>query len=242
MGPRSRRCITGSRSLWWSVLFGRCLRSTARGRAAKTVSKDHELRVRRGLALLTRSGLYRQPKRFEIDLRYKLISKHPQYQQVPNVSRKTRATGFARNTSERRVTYAAITENKYQSAVLMHIKEEKDKAAAPPKIKPASAKNVEEWTGRRRPGWPSKMEAYCEGRVANGMPAQPATIAISEVSPGQAALPSTRLVTFRLCPTGAISSRLRHCGRHPADPLRQPIAHRKRAKPKLALSALNSIA
>ena len=50
--------------------------------------------------------------------------------------------------------------------VLAHIKEEQEKAAQPPKVKPVSAKNGYKKTGRRPPGRPSKMEAYYERRRA----------------------------------------------------------------------------
>ncbi|MGX9357469.1 hypothetical protein ACS3SW_20500 [Roseobacteraceae bacterium S113] len=63
---------------------------------------------------------------------------------------------------QQRVTHAAITENKHLSAVLAHIKEEQEKVAPPPKVKPVSAKNGYKKTGRRPPGRPSKMEAYYE--------------------------------------------------------------------------------
>lgn len=65
---------------------------------------------------------------------------------------------------QQRVTHAAITENKRLGAVLAHIKEEQEKAAPPPKVKPVSAKNGYKKTGRRPPGRPSKMEAYYERR------------------------------------------------------------------------------
>jgi len=67
---------------------------------------------------------------------------------------------------ERRITHAAITENKRLGAVLAHIKEEQDKVAQKPQIKPVSAKNGYKKTGRRSPGRPSKMEAYYERRRA----------------------------------------------------------------------------
>ncbi|NRB36772.1 MAG: ISNCY family transposase, partial [Rhodobacteraceae bacterium] len=67
---------------------------------------------------------------------------------------------------QQRVTHAAITENKHLSAVLVHIKEEQEKAVPPPKVKPVSAKNGYKKTGRRPPGRPSKMEAYYELRRA----------------------------------------------------------------------------
>ena len=61
---------------------------------------------------------------------------------------------------ERKITHAAITENKRLSAVLEHIKAEQDKPTPKPKIKPVSAKNGYVKTGRRPPGGPSKMEPY----------------------------------------------------------------------------------
>ena len=67
---------------------------------------------------------------------------------------------------KQRVTHAAITENKRLGAVLAHIKEEQEKAAQPPEVKPVSAKNGYKKTGRRPPGRPLKMEAYYERRRA----------------------------------------------------------------------------
>lgn len=61
---------------------------------------------------------------------------------------------------ERKITHAAITENKRLSAVLEHIKTEQDKAPPKVKVKPISAKNGYVKTGRRPPGGPSKMEPY----------------------------------------------------------------------------------
>ncbi|MEP4979703.1 ISNCY family transposase [Ascidiaceihabitans sp.] len=61
---------------------------------------------------------------------------------------------------ERKITHAAITENKRLSAVLEHIKAEQDKAPPKVKVKPISAKNGYVKTGRRPPGGPSKMEPY----------------------------------------------------------------------------------
>ena len=61
---------------------------------------------------------------------------------------------------ERKITHAAITENKRLSAVLEHIKAEQDKAPPKVKVKPVSAKNGYVKTGRRPPGGPSKMEPY----------------------------------------------------------------------------------
>jgi hypothetical protein len=65
---------------------------------------------------------------------------------------------------QRRVTHAAITENKRLGAVLAHIKEEQEKATPPPKVKPINAKNGYKKTGRRPPGRPLKMEVYYERR------------------------------------------------------------------------------
>jgi hypothetical protein len=61
---------------------------------------------------------------------------------------------------ERKITHAAITENKRLSAVLEHIKTEQDNAPPKVKVKPVSAKNGYVKTGRRPPGAPSKMEPY----------------------------------------------------------------------------------
>lgn len=58
---------------------------------------------------------------------------------------------------QQRVTRAAITENKHLSAVLAHIKDEQDKAAPPPKVKPVSAKNGYKKTGHRPPVRPSNV-------------------------------------------------------------------------------------
>ncbi len=61
---------------------------------------------------------------------------------------------------ERRITHAAIIENKRLGAVLAHIKDEQDKAPLTVNVKPVSAKNGYQKTGRRSPGRPSKMDAY----------------------------------------------------------------------------------
>ena len=61
---------------------------------------------------------------------------------------------------ERKITHAAITENKRLSAVLEHIKTEQDKEPPKVRVKPVSAKNGYVKTGRRPPGGPSKMEPY----------------------------------------------------------------------------------
>ncbi|WP_299869700.1 hypothetical protein [uncultured Roseobacter sp.] len=70
------------------------------------------------------------------------------------------------NPHQKRVTHAAITENKHLSALLAHIKQEQEKATLPTKVKPVSAKRGYKKTGRRPPGRPSKMEAYYERRRA----------------------------------------------------------------------------
>ena len=70
------------------------------------------------------------------------------------------------NPHQQRVTHAAVTENKRLGAILAHIKEQQEKTAPPPKVKPVSAKNGYKKTGRRLPGRPSKMEAYYERRRA----------------------------------------------------------------------------
>jgi hypothetical protein len=67
---------------------------------------------------------------------------------------------------ERRITHAAITENKHLSAVLAHIRDEQDKTAPKSKVKPVSAKNGYKKSGRRSPGRPSKMEVYYERKRA----------------------------------------------------------------------------
>lgn len=56
---------------------------------------------------------------------------------------------------DQRVTHAAITENKRLGAVLAHIKEEQEKPALPPEVKPVSAKNAYRKNGRRNNGWNS---------------------------------------------------------------------------------------
>ncbi len=68
---------------------------------------------------------------------------------------------------KRRITHAAITENKRLGAVLAHIKDEQDKASLKVKVKPVSAKNGYQKTGRRSPGRPSKMDAYYARKSAD---------------------------------------------------------------------------
>jgi hypothetical protein len=67
---------------------------------------------------------------------------------------------------DRRITHAAITENKRLSAVLELIKTEQEKVPSKVKVKPVSAKNGCVKTGRRPPVGPSKMEAYYDRRRA----------------------------------------------------------------------------
>jgi len=105
------------------------------------------------------------------DLSRGLVGKYVDVYEMPNGRIQVRAKGVALPCSifdphQRRVTHAAITENKHLSAVLAHIMEEQEKAAPPPKVKPVSAKNGYKKTGRRPPGRPSKMEAYYERRRA----------------------------------------------------------------------------
>jgi hypothetical protein len=61
---------------------------------------------------------------------------------------------------ERRITHAAITENKRLSAVLAYIKEEQDKAPPKVKVKPESARNGYIKTGKRPPGRPSRLDKH----------------------------------------------------------------------------------
>ena len=61
---------------------------------------------------------------------------------------------------DRRITHAAITENKRLGAVLAHIKAEQDKVPQKVQVKPDSARNGYKKTGKRPPGRPSKMEPY----------------------------------------------------------------------------------
>ncbi|MEM6497944.1 MAG: hypothetical protein AAF709_14630 [Pseudomonadota bacterium] len=100
-----------------------------------------------------------------------LVGKHFDVNEMPDERIQVRAKRIALPCSifdphQQRVTHATITENKHLSAVLAHIKEEREKAAPPPKVKPVSAKNGYKKTGRRPPGRRSKMEAYYERRRA----------------------------------------------------------------------------
>lgn len=100
-----------------------------------------------------------------------MVGKYIDIYEMPDGRIQVRAKGVALpftidGPHQQRVTHAAITENKHLSAVLAHIKEEQEKATAPPNVKPVSAKNGYKKTGRRSPGRPSKMEAYYERRRA----------------------------------------------------------------------------
>ena len=104
------------------------------------------------------------------DLTRGLVGKYADVYEMADGRIQVRAKGVALPHTilnpERRITHAAITENKHLSAVLAHIKEEQDKAAPKPKVKPVSNKNGYVKTGRRSPGRPSTMEAYYERKRA----------------------------------------------------------------------------
>lgn len=61
---------------------------------------------------------------------------------------------------ERRITHAAITENKRLSAVLEHIKAEQDKAPPRVRVKPESARNGYKKKGHDRTGKSSKLDRH----------------------------------------------------------------------------------
>lgn len=103
------------------------------------------------------------------DLTRGLVGKYVDVFEMPDGRIQVRAKGVALpftvfDPHQRRVTHAAITENKHLSAVLVHIKAEQDKVAVKPEVKPISAKNGYKKTGRRPPGRPSKMEAFYQRR------------------------------------------------------------------------------
>lgn len=105
------------------------------------------------------------------DLTRSLVGKYVDVHEMPDQRIQFRTKGVTLPCSifvphQQRVTHAAITENKHLHAVLAHIKEEQEKAAPPPKVKPVIAKNGYNKTGRRPRGRPSKMEAYYEHRRA----------------------------------------------------------------------------
>ena len=105
------------------------------------------------------------------DLTRDLVGKYVDVYEMADGRIQVRAKGVALPCSifdphQQRVTHAAITESKRISAILAHIKEEQEKAAPPPEVKPESARNGYKKTGRRPTGRPSKMEAYYERRRA----------------------------------------------------------------------------
>lgn len=70
---------------------------------------------------------------------------------------------------QQRVSHAAVTENKHLSAVLAHIKAEQDArpADAPrTRVRPSSARNGYQTTGRRNDGWNSKLARRHKARQA----------------------------------------------------------------------------
>ena len=71
---------------------------------------------------------------------------------------------------ERRITHAAITENKRLSAALEHIKAEQDKAPSKVKVKPISAKNGYKKKGQDRTGTSSKLDRHYAKKRANHDP------------------------------------------------------------------------
>ncbi|MFG5381931.1 ISNCY family transposase [Yoonia sp. R2-816] len=99
-----------------------------------------------------------------------LVGKYVDVYELADGQIQVRAQGVALPHSilnpERRITHAAVTENKRLGAVLAYIKEEQDKSAPQPKVKPISAKNGYKKKGRRSPGAPSKLDAYYERRRA----------------------------------------------------------------------------
>ncbi|THH38519.1 ISNCY family transposase [Aliishimia ponticola] len=106
------------------------------------------------------------------DLTRGLVGKYVDVHEMPDGRIQVRAKGVALPCSifdphQQRFTHAAITENKRLGAVLAYTKEEQEKAAPPPKVKPVSARNGYKKTGRSPPGRPSKMESYFERRRAD---------------------------------------------------------------------------
>ena len=94
------------------------------------------------------------------DLTRGLVGKYVDVYEMPDGRLQVRHKGVALpfavfDPHQRRVTHAAITENKLLSAVLAHIKAEQDKAAVTPEVKPTSARNGYRKTGRRNDGWNS---------------------------------------------------------------------------------------
>lgn len=104
------------------------------------------------------------------DLTRGLVGKYVDVYEMPDGRIQVRTKGVALPHSilnpERRVTHAAITENKHLSAVLAHIKAEQEAQPANPKVKPVSRKNGYVKTGRRPPGRPSKLELHYAAKRA----------------------------------------------------------------------------
>ena len=104
------------------------------------------------------------------DLTRGLVGTYVDVYEMPDGRIQIRAKGIALPHSilnpERRVTHAAITENKHLSAVLAHIKAEQEAQPANPKVKPVSRKNGYVKTGRRPPGRPSKHELHYAAKRA----------------------------------------------------------------------------
>jgi hypothetical protein len=63
-------------------------------------------------------------------------------------------------TPERRITHAAITENKRLSAVLEHINAEQDKTPQKVRVKPVSARNDYKKKGQDHTGKSSKLDRH----------------------------------------------------------------------------------
>lgn len=82
---------------------------------------------------------------------------------------------------ERRITHAAITENKRLGAVPEYIKAEQDKVPPKVQVKPESARHGYKKTGKRLTGRPSKSSPIMLESALSVIPAQPARAPISEV-------------------------------------------------------------
>ena len=82
---------------------------------------------------------------------------------------------------ERRITHAAITENKRLGALLSHIKDQQDKAPLTVKVKPVSAKNGYQKTGRRPLDVPRRWTPIAPENAQTEKPAQPARAPMCEV-------------------------------------------------------------
>ncbi len=70
---------------------------------------------------------------------------------------------------ERRVTHAAIAENKYLSAILTQVKIDQDKKAQPPVVKPTSARAGYKKTGRKSKGPTSFVDRHIERKRAKAV-------------------------------------------------------------------------